>query len=518
MPLRAGVTRSHRTTEDQGESGVEADSPEPGSPERPIVLCVDDDPGSLAGLHDARAEALRDDAVLERAASGPAAIRFIEAAFGQGLPVAVLVVAEDMRELRGHQLLQQLTQLAPQIRAILIDGPVPSSDIGAAVNTGILDGLLRKPLQRGDMLGAVRSALQRWHQARRATQTQRMLEFLLQGDPSAVLLLDADNRPVHWNAAAHRIIARLADGGNLTDLSGSVLESLQREAIQNPARAGQRLTSGMEDPSSFVQQAVYGPGPDGVWAYRLTDVTESIRTSQALERSLASDGERQRIEALGMMTGAMIHELNNYLFVIGSTAELLTEQLPHETELKADLMQAVEHAGTMAGQMLSFVRNDPTETEIFEVLPSIRQAVSFGRRLAAFDSQFEIAAPDAQLWTECASMHLQQIVLNLIKNALDAAGDAPSRVEISVQAGDPLLIRVRDHGPGIPAAVVPQLFKPVMTTKEAGTGAGIGLTISRRLARMHGGDLRYAESHGAGATFELLLPAADAPVRSGIAG
>lgn len=498
---------------------MQFDGQTPGSPERPIILCVDDDPSILEALHGVLQRALGGQALIEVAASGPEAIEVVDDALEDGLSVAVIVSDEIMPEMRGHQLLQRLATLVPEARAILLTGQASSTDVGLAVNTGILEGFMRKPWSNTELAITVRSALERWLQARELVQTRRMMEFLLSGDPSAVIMLDASNQPTRWNPAAEALVASIPGDADLTAVPGSVLESLQREAAQNPGRSGQRLTGSIEewaslvgDGATYVQQAVYGPGPDGSWVYRLTDVTDSIRTSQALERSLASDGERQRIAALGMMTGAMVHELNNYLFVIGSTAELLAAEHVAEPALLTDLGQAVEQAGLMAGQMMAFVRNDPLESEIFEVTPVVNQAVAFGRRFAAAEAQIEVFAPTDPVWTECASMHLQQIVLNLIKNALDAAGDTPARIEVSVLPGDPLVVRVRDHGPGIPAAVIEQLFAPFVTTKATGSGTGIGLTISRRLARMHGGDLRYVEPDGAGAVFEIQIPvAADDP-------
>lgn len=484
--------------------------------EHPLVLCVDDDPSILEALYGVLREALRDEALVEVVDSGSGAIEIVEEALEDGVEVAVIISDEIMPEMRGHRLLAQLASRVPDARAILLTGQASSEDIGAAVNSGILEGFIHKPWNNAELIVTVRAALARWRQAQELARTQKMTAFLLSGDPSAVMVVDSENQPVRWNPAADALVRRIPQGLDLTSLPGTVLESLQREAHQNPSGSGQRLTVGVMNGARFEQQAVYGPGPDGTWVYRLTDVTESIRTNQALERSLARDGERQRVEAIGMMTGSMIHDLNNYLFVISSITDILCEQDEENGQLAADLTMAVNQAQAMAKQMLSFVRNDPMEPELLEVVSAVKQAVSFGRRLESTDARIKLTAPTEQLWAEFATMHLQQVVLNLIKNALDAAKDAPARVEVSIVPGDPLVVRVHDHGPGIPLAVQRSLFKPFVTTKASGDGTGIGLTISRRLARLHGGDLRHVDSNGEGTTFELLLPAAVAPVERGI--
>jgi two-component system NtrC family sensor kinase len=104
---------------------------------------------------------------------------------------------------------------------------------------------------------------------------------------------------------------------------------------------------------------------------------------------------------------------------------------------------------------------------------------------------------------------LQQVVLNLITNALDAtrAGD---RIDVATRLagdGDQIVIEVRDTGRGIPAADQKRIFEPFFSTKEPGQGSGLGLFISTQIVREHQGHIRLASEEGRGSVFQVLLPA-----------
>jgi signal transduction histidine kinase len=101
---------------------------------------------------------------------------------------------------------------------------------------------------------------------------------------------------------------------------------------------------------------------------------------------------------------------------------------------------------------------------------------------------------------------LRQVFLNLVVNALQAAGTAGSiEIETGTERGG-VLVRVRDDGPGIAAEHRERLFVPFFTTKPAGEGTGLGLYISYQIVRGHGGEIRVDSQPGAGATFSVWLP------------
>jgi signal transduction histidine kinase len=108
---------------------------------------------------------------------------------------------------------------------------------------------------------------------------------------------------------------------------------------------------------------------------------------------------------------------------------------------------------------------------------------------------------------ECDASALNQVFLNLLKNASEAlAGRGGTVRTCARQEGDAIIVSVGDDGPGMPAEVQQQIFEPFFSTKGAGQGAGLGLSISRRVAAEHGGSLEVHSASGAGTTFTLTLP------------
>ena len=109
--------------------------------------------------------------------------------------------------------------------------------------------------------------------------------------------------------------------------------------------------------------------------------------------------------------------------------------------------------------------------------------------------------------------HVQQIVMNLVQNALDAlAGTGDPRLELRLSERDgAVVLQVIDNGPGIPAAQAQSVFDPFFTTKEVGKGTGLGLAISHKIAEEHGGALILCPDTSGGCCFELSLPGEEAP-------
>ena len=119
-----------------------------------------------------------------------------------------------------------------------------------------------------------------------------------------------------------------------------------------------------------------------------------------------------------------------------------------------------------------------------------------------------LALPEAPAHVDGDPGALNQVLLNLVKNAAEAFAGAPGSIAIEVGAADgEVWIGVRDDGPGIEPAVQERLFEPFFTTKKAGSGTGLGLSMCRRIADAHGGSLEVDSAPGGGSCFTLRLPA-----------
>jgi two-component system sensor kinase FixL len=220
-----------------------------------------------------------------------------------------------------------------------------------------------------------------------------------------------------------------------------------------------------------------------------------------------------RLTALGEMASALAHELNQPLSAISNYVTGSRQLLAREGSDHGKVRDALERASDQAlraGQIIrrlrEFVARGETERKV-ERLPKLLEEASalalVGARERGVLVRFDLD-PQAE-FVVADKVQVQQVVLNLIRNAIDAMEHSPRReIHLSSAAkGDMVEVRVADTGPGIADEVVQQLFHPFVTTKP--TGMGIGLSISRTIIEAHGGRIWAERNEGGGATFHFTL-------------
>ena len=454
-------------------------------------------------------------ALLEQCASALEAQDLAREAREDGLEIAVLVTDEIMPDRRGHQLLEAMVAIFPDVRAVMLTGQAGAEDVGAAVNTGALHGFIAKPWTGSELELGVRRALEHWEDARRLVRAQRMQSFLLEGDPNGVVMLDQRDRVIAWNAAAASMRPGLRAGEGLPAAPGVDVSALKEEARSSHQRQAVCLTEhafdGVGGRSRLLAHRVFGPGPEGSWVYRMTDVTETVRGREALERTLAEFADQQRREALGLMTGALVHDFRNVLLVLSNSAEFLLEEAPPESDLADEasvVAESVEHARKLVDGVLGFSRHTAPEEEVFELVPALKALHRLLRRLPSARARVSLAPSDSKNRVRMVHGHLEQIVMNLVKNALETGPDVQVVLEVREEPHAQLL--VRDDGPGMDETTATRLFEPFFTTKAAESGTGLGLATCLRLAEQAGETLSLVETGPQGTTFALSLPVVDA--------
>ena len=495
-------------------------STSPASTALPLVLCVDDDSTVLEAQRVGLRELLRGRAVLEQCSNALEAEELAHEALEDGLQIAVLVTDEIMPDRRGHQLLSSMVSVFPRLRAVMLTGQAGAEDVGAAVNTGALHGFVNKPWDRQELQLAVERALEHWEDADRLSRAQRRQDFLLEGDPAAVIMVDERDHPVAWNAAASTILPSLQRGRPVPVGSAVDLARLRAAAGAGASQAATQLTDefggNRKDGARVHAHRVYGPGPDGLWVYRRSDVTETVRVREALERTRAEFAEQQRLEALGLMMGSLVHDFGNVLMVLTNSAEFLLESTDPESELgeeAAVVAESVEHAQKLVQEVLGFARRTTPSVAAFSLSEALRAIFRMLRRLPGADNRLAFVAPPVDHQVRMIHSHLEQIVLNLVKNALECGPEVT--VTLRVTDEQPPHLLVADDGPGIEAAAVARVFEPFFTTKGEQSGTGLGLATCLRLAEQAGCTLAVRETGPEGTTFALSLPVVAAPGAEG---
>jgi len=223
-----------------------------------------------------------------------------------------------------------------------------------------------------------------------------------------------------------------------------------------------------------------------------------------------------RVATLGEMASTLAHELNQPLAAILSNAQAarrwLARDSPDLDEIRAivdDIVTDDKRAGEIIHRTRNLLkRGDHTRTRV-DVRTVVRDvaAMLYGECLAA-DVTLTVDLPSAPLVVEADEVQSQQVLLNVMKNAIDAMAETDARARRLYVSARPdsgaAVIVVRDTGPGIAADVRGRLFDPFFTTKPK--GLGVGLAVCRRIVEAHGGTLEVGPPSADGATFLFSLP------------
>jgi signal transduction histidine kinase len=229
-------------------------------------------------------------------------------------------------------------------------------------------------------------------------------------------------------------------------------------------------------------------------------------TSAEKARHVAAE-RLSRGEVISRMAAMAAHEIRNPLGVIRGTVELLRERTAgtlssRDQEALADVLQEVERLRALTDDFLDLGRERPLARERIQLDSVLDQCCgAIEKRFPGTRVRREVIPLPL---VEGDATRLRQLFGNLLANAAEAQGGGDIVIEAQPVANG-IRVRVIDRGPGVPKEVKTRLFDPFVTGKQGGTG--LGLTIVQRIARRHGGSVALVEE-GAGATFEVFLPAA----------
>jgi two-component system, cell cycle sensor histidine kinase and response regulator CckA len=258
----------------------------------------------------------------------------------------------------------------------------------------------------------------------------------------------------------------------------------------------------------------------------IIDVTERNRSAQEKEKMQAQAFQLQKMEAIGLLTGGVAHDLNNLLTIVQGHSELGMIKNTTDKELFSDLEQihnASIKGATLVRQLLLFSRKHPIELSALSVNSVIDSMQKTLRRFIGADVNIKIEL-DRDLWPILANTdNMQHMIMNLVMNAGEAMVKGGT-IAITTKnviidnrqitlipeshPGNFVCIAVADTGPGINSEHMHRVFEPFFTTKDKGTG--LGLSVVYGIAKQHGGWVNVLSEPGSGASFEVYIPAAPA--------
>jgi signal transduction histidine kinase len=233
--------------------------------------------------------------------------------------------------------------------------------------------------------------------------------------------------------------------------------------------------------------------------------------------------QSQKMEALGRFAGGIAHDLNNILYPILINTQMLLDETPSGSPIHQTLelsLKSIYRQRDLIRQILSFSRRDNQQFNPVKVKPLIKETVTMLRSLIPSTVKIKQSIDGYRDTVLGDPTQIQQIILNLCKNAADAMASQKGRIEVSlgnvhlspsqgfpdIREGEYLSIGVRDTGSGMTPDIMSRIFEPFFTTKELGKGTGMGLAVIHGIIKGHRGAITVESEAGKGSHFVVYLP------------
>ncbi|MDX9762728.1 MAG: MASE3 domain-containing protein [Desulfomonilia bacterium] len=253
------------------------------------------------------------------------------------------------------------------------------------------------------------------------------------------------------------------------------------------------------------------------------EISERMRTEEEKANLESQLIQAQKMEALGRFAGGIAHDLSNMLYPIILNLQVLAQEVPFgdsRDQTVRLVLSAAYRQRDLLRQILSFSRRNEQQLKPVAVSGLIQETVTFLR--SSLPSTIEIALTNGAQNDSVLgnATQIQQIVMNLCRNAADAIEPHTGTIEVAlanvdlpeelapreIQAGEYLQLTVSDTGIGMTPEIMGRIFDPFYTTKDVGKGSGMGLSVIHGIVKAHGGAVRVESTPGEGSLFTVYLP------------
>jgi two-component system sensor kinase FixL len=361
-------------------------------------------------------------------------------------------------------------------------------------------------------------------------ESELRLRSMLDTVPDGIIVIDERGAIQSFSHAAERLFgysSREVVGRNVTMLMPSPYKEAHDAYLERYLRTGERRIIGIgrvviglrKNGETFpmeLQVGEFAVGPRRFFTGSVRDLTEQQEAKRRIQDLQAELVHASRLSVMGQMASTMAHELNQPLTAVVNYIEAarhLLKGVPDAPTRVDDLMTRAagqaERAGGVIRQLRQFISKGETERRSESLNEVVEEALALalvGARQLGVRVSLDLDRALPLVLVD--KVQIQQVVLNLVRNAVDAMeGSTRRELTIATRAGtsDPVAeIGVADTGPGIAPDIAARLFQPFVTTKPG--GMGLGLSICREIVEAHHGRLTAAPNPEGGTVFRLTLP------------
>ena len=312
-----------------------------------------------------------------------------------------------------------------------------------------------------------------------------------------------DSRPIHAQARL-AVLAGMVFLGGIAAVFGVIVQRrmqlAERFALQEQAKAE-------------LEHRVEARTADLARVNRLieAEVAERRITEAELRRTQSDLVQAGKLAALGQMSAALSHEINQPLAAARNYADSAAILIDRGDAARAkdnigQIMSLIDRMAAIARHLRNVARKPDAPLQDVALSDAVAEALALvGQRLAG--AKVTVTLPPELPLVRAGPVRLQQVLVNLLSNAADAVEATPvPQIFVAAHVVDSrVLLTVRDSGPGVADAIADRIFDPFFTTKRVGSGLGLGLSISYNIMKDFGGDLRVANAPEGGAVFTVEL-------------
>ncbi len=359
-------------------------------------------------------------------------------------------------------------------------------------------------------------------------EDRKFTEAVLDALPVSLYVIDRDYRIVTWNR--HREVGDqgiprdIAVGRDVFDVLAKYPQGRLREEFERAFRTGkiERIEQQTADDAGSTRHWMVSKVPmrneeNGEVTHIITvgeDVTVRVEAVRAISRA-------EKLAAVGRLAAGVVHEINNPLATIAACAEALEQRIEEgafeESESADDLAEYLGlikneafRCKTITTDLLDFSRvraSDRTKVDLGEIVRSAANLISHQKRGPNISQRIKIESDLPPISADGGQ--IQQAVIALATNAIDAMPDGGQLIFRVFSKGNRLVVEVEDNGAGISQENMPKIFEPFFTTKDVGKGTGLGLSVCYGIISEHGGRISVRSNVGKGSTFSIFLPASN---------